>query len=357
MRKKTAFTLVELLVVIAIIGILIALLLPAVQSAREAARRLQCQNNLKQIGLALLNYESQWGSFPPGSHWASDADVDQKNNANLRENWVIMILPHLEQQSLYDTFDLDYPIPHDNNRTARGTRLSFMLCPTDAYNSTPFDGSGSSMTNQMGDGWARGNYAANGALGYCTYTHGGEISGLPADAALRDKGWADSRIRGVMGANAAVSTAQIRDGLSNTVLVAEIRAGVTSFDSRGVWAMSGGAPSGLWAHGYIGDDFGPNNSQSLKADDTMACTDIRAAVGGDAALAKMGMPCSDGNWWNFQQTARSMHVGGVHACLADGSVHWLSDSIEVTANNPNHASVWDRLMLSADGYPIAGNAF
>jgi len=355
--KFGAFTLVELLVVITIIGILISLLLPAVQAAREAARRMQCQNNLKQLGLAVLNYESQWKIFPPSSHWTSSSTVNTTNNPNLRESWIVMVLPFLEQQALHDSFDLTKPTPDPANAAARSVSVPCLLCPTDSYNRTAFSGSGSSMTNQMGDNWGRCNYAANGSLGFLTIngTHG-TYCDINIDGALADGGWSNAKIRGMMGANASVSFAQIRDGSSNTVLLAEIRAGVTSFDSRGVWAMAGGCPNSLWAHGYIGDDYGPNSSASAYADDLMACSDVQAAMGGETALQEMGMSCSSGNWSNHQQTARSMHQGGVHSCFADGSIHWLSDFIEVSST-PNYASAWDRLMLSSDGLPVDTSAF
>ena len=108
---QRGFTLVELLVVIAIIGILVALLLPAVQAAREAARRSRCQNNLKQLGLALLNYHDTHDGLPPAANWINLSTVTTHNNGGLRENWVIMILPFLEQQTVYDSFNLFFSDP------------------------------------------------------------------------------------------------------------------------------------------------------------------------------------------------------------------------------------------------------
>jgi prepilin-type N-terminal cleavage/methylation domain-containing protein/prepilin-type processing-associated H-X9-DG protein len=358
-KTRGGFTLVELLVVIAIIGILVAMLLPAVQSAREAARRTQCRNNLKQLALAVLNYEAANGAFPPSATWPASASIHQANNPTLGYSWVVAILPQLEQQNVYDKINFAQPMQHADNLLARSTKLQVMMCPTDSYNRQPFNGTSNSMTNQMGDNWARGNYGGNGGLAYHAWDFGSANTacGIQMNGAKTDKGWTDSRLRGVMGANASVTQQAIKDGTTNTIMLAELRSGVTSFDCRGTWAMPGGGPSSLWAHGYCGDDYGPNNSQSLLADDTVGCTQIQAAVGGDAALAKMGMSCSHGNWGNIQQTARSMHPGGVHVALCDGSVQWVGDFIEVTVNNVNNPSVWDRLMLSADGQIIPAGAF
>jgi len=361
-RRRIAFTLVELLVVITIIGILIALLLPAVQAAREAARTAKCQNNMKQLGLALHNYHSQWGVFPPSACWNtadSTLNIRTVNQSRLSENWVIMILPFLEQQTLYDKFDLTQYITAEVNRPARGTRLSVMLCPTDGYNRVAFDGDVKGYN--QGPGWARGNYAANAALGFMTATEGGnhpQMDGAGNAAFPESVGWQSSLTRGVMGANSSVSIAEIRDGTSNTILLGEIRAGVVAFDPRGVWAMSGGCPSALWAHGYIGDANGPN-CPNISADDVNGGEYVHEAVGGAAVLAAMGMGCC-GHRPNYQQAARSLHLGGVHVCTADGSVHFVNDFVELGwygSATSYHLGVWDRLNLSADTLPISADAF
>ena len=356
-----AFTLVELLVVITIIGILISLLLPAVQSAREAARRMQCQNNLKQLSLAVLNYESQWQIFPPSSCWAAGANPNDNGQlGNYRANWVILVLPFLEQQALYNTFDFTAPISGNTsaaNVAARSVQLSTMLCPSDSHSREAFMGSQNSATSALGDNWARGDYAANACLGQMIYgTSCSYCGALPTSTC-----WNLGYMRGVMGANCAVTIAQIRDGTSNTVLVGEIRAGVTNFDSRGVWALSGGS-SALWGHGGIlktvsgGDDYGPNCTSS-SGDDVLAGTAIASAFGGSDGLVNEGMPCYDSLTADNQQTARSMHTGGVNTVFADGSVHWLGDYIQVVPSTSTKLSAWDRLMASADGMPVTNDAY
>src|SRR5688572_33378723 len=165
---RAAFTLVELLVVIAIIGVLVALLLPAVQAAREAARRAQCQSNIKNVSLALLNYESSKKDFPVGMSF--DAALYRTKVQNqLKEygpNWVIYTLPFLEQQALYSAFNLKLPINNDGagvnptdtrNHTARGAPIQVLLCPSDAYNQVPYDG----KIVFHAANCARGNYMAN----------------------------------------------------------------------------------------------------------------------------------------------------------------------------------------------------
>jgi prepilin-type N-terminal cleavage/methylation domain-containing protein/prepilin-type processing-associated H-X9-DG protein len=357
------FTLIELLVVITIIGILIALLLPAVQSAREAGRRVQCLNNLKQLGLALSNFHSATKRFPPSSVWKYKGKLDLinvglENNGGLAENWVILILPQLEQRSLRATFDLTKPIPDPANSKPRGTPMSVMLCPSDAFNQTPFNGKASGLTSNLGDGWARGNYAANASLGYLGPGDRVGVTGAGQGTNFNGGGWGNRWLRGIMGANAALRIEDIRDGASKTILLAEIRAGVITQDSRGIWAMSGGCPSSLWAYGYASDDNGLNCNVP-PGDDPLACTEIQAAVGGATRLIRMGMTCSARNEPNWQQGPRSMHTGGVNVCLADGSVRFISDYIELgtPGTPPGCLGVWDKLNLSNDGQLIDGRKF
>ncbi len=386
MSQRKAFTLVELLVVITIIGILISLLLPAVQAAREAARRLQCSNNIKQLGLALQTYHTGYRKFPPSSVWKvsgafNTSPVGTANTAQLYENWAILILPQIDQAPLFNTFDLTQPItsntpyssaPTKNNQTARGTNLAVMLCPSDTYNRTPFNGSTSpsGLTGNCGDGWAHGDYGANASLGLMAATAYNFYDG--ADLTASTGGWngAGSRyLRGVMGANASLSIDDIRDGTSNTILLGEIRAGLTSFDCRGIWAMSGG-PSALWGHGYFGDDDGPNCS-TLMADNMQSCSDVWTALGGGANVAAAGMACFNGNGPNNETGARSLHQGGVNTCFADGSVHFISDYVQLGVQPstwpppfsnsavppPQFLGVWDKLNLSSDGFPIDASSF
>jgi prepilin-type processing-associated H-X9-DG protein len=279
--------------------------------------------------------------------------VDPASNSatSRRENWVILILPFMEQQGLYDRFNHTKPISDAANIVPRAVELPAMLCPSDAFNRQPFMGSKGSITRSFGDNWARGNYGANASLGIPWIG-----SGLPYAGAESNAGWANGDYRGVMGNNCAVTIARITDGTSCTVLAAEIRAGVTSFDSRGVWAMGGPGSSSLWAHGGIfGDDFGPNCPFDA-SDDVMDCDLIQNDFGGAAGLAAAGMGCY-ANSGNAEQTARSMHVGGVNTCFVDGSVHWISDFIQAYPSSHGNLSVWDRLMASADGLPVVDSDF
>jgi len=270
--KSRGFTLVELLVVIAIIGILIALLLPAVQAAREAARRAQCSNNLKQLSLGVLLYEAARKILPPGVQF--DPPDDPALSNNFRPNWVVLILPYVEQQNLYNSFDRTAYLSAAVNRTPRGTELPVMLCPTDSNNRVKF--AGSMPARGEGDNWARGNYGANAGRGYMLAP---AWWGRPDPICGPDSpGWKSQKYRGVMAPNIAVTIAQITDGTSNTIMLAELRAGLIANDPRGTWAMGGSCTSSLYAYGSGYDANGPNCCRDL-SDDIRGCDYLRTTLG------------------------------------------------------------------------------
>ena len=350
-RRLAAFTLVELLVVIAIIGILVALLLPAVQSAREAARRLQCSNNVKQLALALHNYHSSRGTFPPGVQSARTGNPlapfeDPGRTTNFQPNWVVLILPYFEQQNAFDAFDFSESISHAANREARGFRLDAMLCPSNNIDALPFDGG-----SEEGDNWGRGTYGANGGNAHLLNL------GSRIDWAI-DKtgpGWKDPFRGGVMGPNVSRSIAEIRDGTSNTILLAELRIGVSERDRRGTWAMGVAGASAVFQHAAGGDANGPNPCNG-SADDLKDCDYLRNTSPGLETLRRECMPCYSASSSN-QAAPRSVHVGGVFIALADGSVQFLSDFVETKSATGPEMAVWDRLNAASDGLVIGAGSY
>jgi prepilin-type N-terminal cleavage/methylation domain-containing protein len=336
-QTRTGFTLVELLVVIAIIGILVSLLLPAVQTAREAARRSQCQNNLKQIMLSVHNYHDTNKYLPPSIQF--EPGESPESSDKLLPNWLIRMLPFMEQQPLFNSFTFTNSsnqvvyISDPLNRVPRGTRVATLSCPSDPNSQAmPFVGT----TPGEGDNWARGNYAANASL---------EFAGNGRQGSLW--GWKNADQRGVMGLNNAVTFGQVTDGLSNTIFVAEIRVGLTEKDRRGSWALGTAAASALFKHGNGGDANGPN-APYAQADDLEGCNDVAAVIGA-AQMQRMRMGCC-GGCPSYQQAARSMHPGGVLVGMGDGSVRFVPDTIETSSSR---LAVWDHLNNSAAGVPAA----
>jgi prepilin-type N-terminal cleavage/methylation domain-containing protein/prepilin-type processing-associated H-X9-DG protein len=340
--QRRAFTLIELLIVIAIIGILVGMLLPAVQAARESGRRLQCANNLKQLALALHNYHSAQRTFPPAATFP--AGEAYQSSVKFGPNWVILILAFTERQPVYSAFDLTKPISDASNRTCRGTALEEMLCPSDVNTGVNYSGA-----TGEGDNWARGNYAANGG--------GGDLGNIYTNVGLwsaMSPGWSDKRLGGVMGPNLSFSIDSINDGTSNTILLAEIRSGVNEHDPRGTWALGTAGGSGLYCYGSVSDANGPNAANDY-ADNIKGCDYLRGTSPGNSALLADDMPCA-AMGTNDSATSRSCHPGGVQIALCDGSVRFIGDYIEVIGPVSNWPfpteSVWDRLISSRDGLPM-----
>jgi prepilin-type N-terminal cleavage/methylation domain-containing protein/prepilin-type processing-associated H-X9-DG protein len=353
--RVAAFTLIELLVVIAIVGVLVALLLPALSGARESSRRAQCLGNLHQLAVGMLAYHEKHRHFPASGEWPESIPrISMHESPEVGANWVIRILPELEQQSLYDKFDLTTAISRPLNREARGVSLAVMRCPSDYFLDTPFEGPVSGGDAGMGDNWARGNYAANS--GNAPLAGNGQT--VPPIDGPASPGWGDVKRRGALGPNVTVNIRDIEDGSSHTILLAEVRAGVNRRDRRGVWALSGAGSSALywfaWSEGSVGPANGPND-RSESSDDIPGCLDIvleAGGAGGVGLLASEGMPCRfNRGLTGGQAGARSRHPGGVNVAAADGSVHFIADSIQTSERC---CSAWDRLVLARDGEVAPG---
>ena len=242
--RQPGFTLVELLVVIAIIGILVALLLPAVQSARESARRTECANNLKQIGLALHNFESSFKYLPPGGvSGSTELEVHKRFNIALgtTHSWTVFTLPYMEEQNLSDGYDWSVSWNNAANEPVRTTFVDTFQCPSTPERNEFCVTSGNVKA-------APADYAPNNAINSALLALG-----------LIDQESFDNR-NGVMRVNELCRFANITDGLSNTLVIAE-DAGRPGRYRTGGKKISGTQSDGGWAnrdneyitHGYTGD--------------------------------------------------------------------------------------------------------
>ncbi len=295
-RSRSGFTLIELLVVIAIIAILIALLVPAVQKVREAAARLQCENNLKQIGLALHGFHDANKALPPGYYATAPYPGTSPG-----WGWGAYILPYIEQPAVFRQFNFGQPI---QGQAAVQTVIPIYLCPSDLVPTAPFSVTDASFATLFQAGPS--SYAA---------TVGQDASDV-----------ADPTGDGIFYRNSRTRLADITDGTSQTVMVGD-RAWA---QVQGIWA---GAPDG----GVV-----------------------RAGVRNPWKSATAPAPCFGlvhNNWINILTDAdgglddfSSMHTGGVNLVFADGSVHFIHT---ITADGPERRAFW-AMGTRANGDSIQG---
>lgn len=327
--KRAGFTLVELLVVIAIIGILVALLLPAVQAAREAARRMSCGNNLKQYGLALQNYHDTYKVFPPG------------NASTQQISWQVQVLPFCEQGPLFDQLNFgstalplsgtgtpstNIPTSAGVAREARNIQVPYTRCPSDGYNAT----------NGMINGWAICNYGgnlgsqltpspngscqpftnptfyatANNALGTPNLGHYESPGGTSGHGNTTDP----SQISGMFGRYMiTVSMASVLDGTSNVIMVGETLPECHDhMDNGGWWGWNGGGNAHM--------------STSVPLNDMTVCPQAKRISTPACSYASLGGGAR--NQWNLSWGFRSRHTGGSQFVFVDGSVHFVAQSVD-----------------------------
>lgn len=324
--KQRGFTLVELLVVIAIIGILIALLLPAVQAAREAARRTQCSSQMKQMALALHNYHDTYNKFPSAQYFCrSQATCTSARSTWLQGwGWSASILPYIEQGAIYDKFNFGLNLYDPWNVSLIRTPIAVFQCPSDASRRDLIPPSGSTTATER---LATANYCGNGG----SFSNSFESPYLTTDSK-----WTN----GILGRDSSIKLRDVIDGTSNTFIVGE----VTHYDFT--WDPS------LYGH------WDPPSG-------TACCTLVLARHGNQ----KLNPPPTANNVVK-REGFHSFHPGGAQFALCDGSVRFISETINDTsrqrntttqndlfdtANNGANYGVYQRLFSRNDALPISGD--
>ena len=315
-RMGRGFTLIELLVVIAIIAVLIALLLPAVQQAREAARRAQCQNNLKQLGLALHNYHGALNCFPSGavdSNPATNSDSSEAANRN-GLGWGTMILPYLEQGPLYNaigTQTLNFSRNwqdgnHDGTMsTADSIAAASQIVPAFICPSDPMDGLNADRSN-----FGKSNYLAIAGTS--------AIQTNPSGQPLGAK-------NGMFFENSSRSLRDVTDGTTNTLFISER---TTQNDPEGSTQCGGvrcNWAGGLW--------IGPRVIQSSATWHTCLRLLDTTNVGGGSPTYGLGTSTAT---WGHDWIAKGCHTGGMQVAMGDGSVRFISENINLQTYEALH---------------------
>jgi len=330
---RRGFTLVEMLVVIAIMGILVGLLLPAVQSARESARRTTCSNKLKQLGLALCGYSDAQKAFPLGHDW----DVDEFNDGTQQMVWymsmIVRIMPFNDDIAYYNLLTAKhYRLPYWEQDAEPDWPASLrvglpnLLCPSDGRG-------GMTKASAFNIESPLSNYVA--VFGGLTRTEARDIveEDVSPYVPLPRTKWGVF-FTGKAGRKKGTSAKDITDGLSKTLLMSEYLtapAGASELRASFFYAR----PASNW----VQTATTPNSSApDVLSGDMFGCGDDSAAD-----LPNQNLPCTadDGSGYTTTATARSYHRGGVWVVMADGAVRFMSDSVDLTN--------WRRLATIADG--------
>jgi prepilin-type N-terminal cleavage/methylation domain-containing protein/prepilin-type processing-associated H-X9-DG protein len=351
-QRRRGFTLIELLVVIAIIAVLIALLLPAVQAAREAARRSQCTNNLKQLGLAIANYESSNTCIPSSDIWGINPNITYCSAWGFGNNcqntpWFVMMLPYIEQGPLFNSFNSSIGTEGFQylgfivNSTVTRTKIASFQCPSDASNTFSIAVL-AALAGVNGPNWSlsKGNYAIN--WGNCDY--GQALTGgmFTANTALYLQ--SPFGISSSKNGPALIRYASVTDGLSNTHFCSEILQGAFD-DIRGlIWGDNPGAGSYMTRftpNGYVDyvsliqpwatavGAFAGNNMDNLASfvGSSPGTSPPTPGTLCDSQPAQQLQCYNRGGEGNEFSGARSRHPGGVDCLFGDGSVHFIKNSI------------------------------
>ncbi len=297
------FTLIELLVVIAIIAVLVAILLPAVQQAREAARQSNCRNNLKQLALAMHNYHEALNVFPPGYVQTAPA---MRNEAT----WVVFLFPYIDQINAFNKANFAecwgcIGGPTSPNYDIASKTIPMMTCPSNPQG-----------PNVLGGVYARGNYAACNGIGPLNSPAGVAVVTNPRGGT------------GAFDGNSRISAADFIDGMSNTAILDELQVlHDSNIDSRGVMFY----PEGPFSH----HNYTPNTSVPDQ---------LRGAWCAPTAFPPCIGTYGAYNDRNLLQSARSLHAGGVHSALADGSVRFITNFVNL--------QTWQDLSTLNDRRPL-----